>query len=362
MNIAAALSQLDRQPEQQPIFSGKCICIWEDLYKRSKADIAYSAMALGGDIFTYSGKEIAGGVLSSCTRTLEEFAERLGKSVATVRRRLRDLKDYVKKIGQSTYNFKRENLHGSLYLRLPLCVLEWEFKFTFKDRQGKVISTCKRKLNPSEWIVFALLFTRCDNKKKPDRMYEASIQRICDELGGKTSSKTVSKALNALIACGLIDRIEKGVNTFITSTYCVDFTVLRKLEKACRKSKIKKPLPLGKYPTGAEKESYYTKLRAVAAEKAERAQARADMDSEYFNIRQDISTVRGLYLQEYDPLKKSMFLMQLDELEEQVTKRLKYLKIDPQSLYPKYYCYCKKCNDTGTRLLDGKPCGCYKRC
>lgn len=368
MDLSAALGQFNMQPSssaeetaQQPIFSGKCICIWEDLYKRFKGGLAHSAMALGGDIFTYSGKVIKEDLLSSCTRTLEEFAERLGKSVATVRRRLRDLKDYIKKIGQSSYNFERENLEGSLYLRLPLCVLEWEFTFKYKDRTGKIISTCKRKLLPSEWIVLALIFTRCDNKKKSERMYEASIPRIVSELGGKTSSKTVWKAINALIACGLIFRIEKGVNASKTSTYYVDFTMLRKLEKARRKSKNKKPAPLGKYPTTAEQKTYYSELQHIAQEKAELAQARADLDSEYFNIRQDIIKVRDLFLHEWDPRERTLLDKELSELYKLEEERLKYLKIDPQSLYPKYYCYCKKCNDTGEKLSDHLPCDCYRR-
>ena len=361
MNTAAAMAQFNMQPENlsapseeielQPIFSGKCICIWEDLYKRFKGKLAHSAMALGGDIFTYSGKEITQAVSSTCTRTLQEFADRIGKSIATVRRDLRALKDYIKKTGQSSYTFERENLEGTLYLRLPLCILEWEF--TFKDGT-------KRKLLPSEWLVFALIFTRCDNKKKSEQSYEGSIPRICSELGGKTSSKTVWQAINALISCGLIFRPEKAVNASRATTYYVDFTMLRKLEKARRKSKTKKPTPLGKYATGAEREKYYTELQHISQEKAELAQARANLDIKYFNIHEDIIKTRDIYLHETDPSEKAKLELELDELYKLEAERLKYLQIDPQSLSPKYYCFCKKCNDTGWKS-DGKLCGCYRR-
>lgn len=361
MNTATAMAQFNMQPansptyseisEQQPLFSGKCICIWEDLYKRFKGKLAHSAMVLGGDIFTYSGKEITESISSTCTRTLQEFADRIGKSVATVRRGLRELKDYIKKTGQSSYSFEREGLQGTLYLRLPLCILEWEF--TFKDGT-------KRKLLPSEWLVFALIFTRCDNKKKSEQSYEASIPRICSELGGKTSSKTVWLALNALIDCGLIFRPEKAVNASRVTTYYVDFTMLRKLEKTRRKSKIKKPAPLGKYPTSTERERYYTELQHISEEKAELAQARADMDIKYFNIRQDIIKVRDVYLHESDPNEQAALEHELDELQKLEVERLKYLQIDPRSLLPKYYCFCKQCSDTGWRP-DGKLCGCYRR-
>ena len=179
-----------------------------------------SAVAAGGQIYSFTC-DMVNGEQPTCTRTYEGFSRDLGISVSSVGRAVGSLiaGGMVERTGQSEY-ITTLNKAGT-FLRLENWVNTIKIKVT--NKKGEVI---ERRLTLAERLVFSLIFTHCDNGKKGGNKYVASYKEMRAVLG--ISEKTISKAINTLIAAGLVIRAEyeRGVNRTHKSIYHINNRLL----------------------------------------------------------------------------------------------------------------------------------------
>ena len=180
---------------------------------------ALSAVAAGGEVYSFTCDKV-NGEQPTCTRTYGGFSRDLGISVSSVGRAVCSLikGGAIERKGQSEYITTLDK--SGTFLRLE----SWVNTVTIKtNKQGKVT---ERRLKLSERFVFSLIFTHCDTGKGGDNKYSASNAEIGRILG--LNPKTVSNAINTLIAAGLVIRAEyeRGVNSTHKSIYHINKRLL----------------------------------------------------------------------------------------------------------------------------------------
>lgn len=315
-----------------------------------------SAVAAGGEVYSFTCDKV-NGEQPTCTRTYEGFSRDLGISVSSVSRAVGSLikGGVIERKGQSEYITTLDK--SGTFLRLESWVNTITIKVT--NKQGKVL---ERKLKLSERFVFSLIFTHCDTGKGGDNKYSASNKEIGRILG--LSPKTVSNAINTLIASGLVIRAEyeRGVNRTHKSIYHINKRLLSR-NRAVTSSLIGEERQ-AKTPADARAESsdrarWYAQRKQEAEERAERNERKARTDNRFKEAdaglralasKEAFAELRG----EIEKLKQIQ--ARRHELEEQRIKALRRLHLTPDDLRPHYH--CEICNDTGF-TEQGRMCDCY---
>lgn len=317
---------------------------------------ALSAVAAGGEVYSFTCDRV-NGEQPTCTRTYEGFSHDLGISVSSVSRAVGSLikGGDIERKGQSEYITTLDK--SGTFLRLESWVNTIKIKFT--NKQGKVI---ERKLKLSERFVFSLIFTHCDTGKGGDNKYSASNAEIGRILG--LNPKTVSNAINTLIAAGLVIRAEyeRGVNSTHKSTYHINKCLLSRNRSATSPligAKRQFKTPEEARAESIDRERWYAQRRQEAEERAERNERKARTDNRFKVADTELKTLarkeafaelRG----ELEELAKIQARRR--ELEEQRIKALRRMHLTPDDLRPRYHCLA--CNDTGF-TEEGRLCGCY---
>lgn len=315
-----------------------------------------SAVAAGGQIYSFTCDKV-NGEQPTCTRTYKGFSRDLGISVSSVSRAVGSLiaGGMVERTGQSEY-ITTLNKAGT-FLRLENWVNTIKIKVT--NKKGEVI---ERRLTLAERLVFSLIFTHCDTGKGGDNKYCASNAQIGRILG--LNPKTVSKAINTLIAAGLVIRAEyeRGVNRTHKSTYHINKRLLSRNRVATSPligAKRQPKTPEEARAESIDRERWYAQRRQEAEERAERNERKARTDNRF---KAADTELRALASKEaYADLRgdlEELTLLQARrrELEEQRIKALRRLHLTPDDLLPQYH--CQICNDTGF-TKQGRLCGCY---
>ena len=316
-----------------------------------------SAVAAGGEVYSFTCDNV-NGEQPTCTRTYEGFSRDLGISVSSVSRAVGSLirGGAIERKGRSEYITTLDK--SGTFLRLESWVNTITIKFT--NKQGKVI---ERKLKLSERFVFSLIFTHCDTGKGGDNKYSASNAEIGRILG--LNPKTVSNAINTLIAAGLVIRAEyeRGVNSAHKSIYHINKWLLSRNRAATSPLIGAKRQPKTSEEARAEsidRERRYAQRRQKAEERAERNERKARTDNRF---KAADTELRALAMKEAfaelagDLAELANMQARRRELEQQRIKALRKMHLTPDDLRPQYH--CPVCNDTGF-TEQGKLCGCYE--
>lgn len=325
-------------------------------HAKSAQHYTLSAVAAGGQIYSFTCDKV-NGEQPTCTRTYEAFSRDLGISVSSVGRAVGSLiaGGMVERTGQSEY-ITTLNKAGT-FLRLENWVNT--IKIKVNNKKGEVI---ERRLTLAERLVFSLIFTHCDNGKKGGNKYVASYKEMRAVLG--ISEKTISKAINTLIAAGLVIRAEyeRGVNRTHKSIYHINNRLLSR-NRAATSSLIggerQAKTPAEAKAEGSERARWYAQRKQEAEERAERNERKARTDNRFKAADTELRTLASK--EAYADLRgdlEELTLLQARrrELEEQRIKALRRLHLTPDDLLPQYH--CQICNDTGF-TKQGRLCGCY---
>lgn len=316
-----------------------------------------TAVAAGGEVYSFTCDKL-NGEQPTCTRTYEGFSRDLGISVSSVGRAVGSLIEggAIERKGQSEYITKLDR--SGTFLRLENWVNTIVIKFT--NKEGEVT---ERRLTMSERFVFSFIFTHCDTGKGGDNKYCASNAQIGRILG--LNPKTVSKAINTLIAAGLVIRAEyeRGVNRTHKSIYHIPNKLLSRnrgeaspIGGAKRQSKT----PEEARAESIDRERWYSQRRLEAEERAERNERKARTDNRF---KAADTELRALAMKEAfaelsgDLTELAKIQSRRRELEGQRIKALRRLHLTPDDLRPHYH--CPICSDTGF-TEQGKLCGCYE--
>lgn len=316
-----------------------------------------SALFIAAEINSFSGRQMSYGI-SECRRTYEKFKRDLGLSISTVYRNVKKLTscELVKRPSQSGYIYQADN--SLTFLRVEAYILKTEFKLRpIADRQ---LPPILRRLTPTESLVFAYFYTRCNDKKRSSEITR-SISEIASELGiGKKSAWT---AINNLKEAKFIYRSERGVNTHQKSVYGVSAAFKNRLKaykKEIAKSRQKADKAAAQATQAREREQWLEENRQAAIARAERNERlmAADpefkvADCEWRGIQIDIAFAEVRNAPNLPEL-----MRRADELQGIRQVRLIAHRLTDIDLSPQYH--CKKCEDTGFDS-GGKLCDCYER-
>ena len=313
-----------------------------------------SSISVGAEILSFTDKEKD----MTCSRTYSGFAADLGISESSVHRGLKELTaaGVIKRRSQSEYIAAEEPQDGSTYLRLEKWTANIIVKVKKKKGGNEYIS--ERPLTLSERLVFALIFTRCDNKKKGTNKYTASYRDMGAILG--LSERTVSNAVNVLIYNGLITRSAKGV----TRKYKNIFNVNNKLLTRNRDTEAADADDDGgeekaQTQTKPSRERWYAERKQAAEERAERNERKARSDNRFKAADTELRTLasKEAFAEVRGNLTElTRIQTKRRELEAERIKALRRLNLTPKDLEPQYHCTI--CSDTGY-TPQGRLCGCY---
>ena len=314
-----------------------------------------TAVAAGGEVYSFTCDKV-NGEQPTCTRTYEGFSRDLGISVSSVGRAVGSLIEggAIERTGQSEYITTLDK-HGT-FLRLENWVNTVKIKFT--DGQGKVI---ERRLTLAERLTFSLIFTHCDTGKGGGNKYCAGNAEIGRILG--LNPKTVSKAVNTLIAAGLLIRAEyeRGVNAGHKSIYHIPNKLLSRSrgEASPIGGEKRSKTPAEAKTEGADRARWYARRKQEAEDRAERNERKARTDNRFKAVDTELT---ALAMKEAfaelagDLAGLTKIQARRRELEQQRIKALRRLHLTPDDLRPHYH--CPICRDTGF-TEQGKLCGCY---
>lgn len=315
-----------------------------------------SAVAAGGEVYSFTCDKV-NGEQPTCTRTYKGFSRDLGISVSSVSRAVGSLikGGAIERKGQSEYITTLDK--SGTFLRLESWVNTITIKFT--NKQGKVV---ERKLRLSERFVFSLIFTHCDTGKGGDNKYSASNAEIGRILG--LNPKTVSNAINTLIAAGLVIRAEyeRGVNSTHKSTYHINKRLLSRNRVAASSpigAKRQPKTPEEARAESIDRERWYAQRRQEAEERAERNERKARTDNRFKAADRELRSLamKEAFAELAGELEElAKIQSRRRELEQQRIKALRRLHLTPDDLRPQYH--CPACNDTGF-TEEGRLCGCY---
>lgn len=320
----------------------------------------FAVMAKAG--FAALGKAVFGRIFGECSwkktceETYPEIAKALNCSRSSVAR-------WVKKLGEK-----------GLIERLSGTRSEYKTDETARDADGFIITPSffyttvftfksgSRNLHQNEIDVASYVLSWSLNAKTSG--YKGSIGNIARTLG--ISTTTASEALDALIETGLIKR-EKTSDTLNGAEifkYTADKDLVAAVRKAFRKKARAEKLPesVRQINEKAERESYYSKLRAEAEREAEKRSRALRLDGKYasaFRERRKLDVAKG---KETDAERLREIEGRRESLRDVIVKRARVFGIAETELseigevLPRYK--CQKCSDTGTKP-DGTYCDCY---
>lgn len=315
-----------------------------------------SEHAISAEIHTFSRGEG-----KRCNLSYAHFAEKLGLSVATVARAISALKEDGRieqdkaRYTCASYKYVKD-VDDSMFIRTDRYLYTTEFVVPGE--------ASPRRLKRSEIIVFGLISTHCNNRKKSKQEFNASSRSIANQLG--MSKETVRSAISVLMRAGLLyrDPSERGVNGHKKSIYHINAKLIRsvKRSKKAKKTAIVLPHPVIEADERAERERYYALRRdkaernaierreyalkhAVNFKKLENALGKMEFSLARAEIKEDFKTLSELKATKI-------------RLKEEFSQALAAIDMKESDLHPVYE--CSKCNDSGFDV-NGRACDCYRR-
>ncbi len=212
-----------------------------------------------------------------------------------------------------------------------------------------------RYLKQSEIEVLCYLYSRTEEGKICFKATDRYISR-----GLQCSATTIGKALDALVAIGLVTVVgRKARNGHTRTTYTLNDNLLRNKRNAVLRPRSKgKSAAVKAADAQSEREWYYAEARARAERRAAFMNEEARADERYANAETEIRTLEP-------KLAKAIFqnLPERDEIYKRLkhakmirAERLAVLGLTEEDLLPRWK--CGACSDTGY-LPNGRPCGCY---
>lgn len=259
----------------------------------------------------------------------------------------------IAKPNRSSYTFKKSEVSKKYFLRLPLLFLTSVFRI-----KGEF----PRTLTIAEGFVLSFFYTRCKNKKNPDKTVTASIPEIARYL--KLSERTVWSAISVLLRADLIHRAadEKGVNGDKKSTYHLNEYLLRlKSSQKKTQGQAVSNSSVVAADERAERERYYAVRRQEAETAAERAREGFEKDHpEYVEISRELGTLEreSAKAEVFAPATLPEMIKRVRAKRKEKAAFLRRFGLTEQAFQAQYQ--CPVCSDTGFRP-DGVACDCYKR-
>lgn len=294
----------------------------------------------------------------TCEGTYNELAERMNCSRATVARSMKRLNDggMIERVEgkRSEYTTSKSKKEG--YVLTP----DFFYTMTPTFKSGET-----RKLRPTEIDVLSFVLSWTLNNTM--KGYVGSVGNMARTLGMR-STTTATEAIEALVRCELIFRnnTKHTINGQDIYKYVANSELVLAMRKAFAKNKDDvdfTPKAIKDLNALAERDRFYSKLRAKAEKEAEQKQHRLFVDSEYalaYRERRDLDlsvakTDNGAKVEEIERRRVALW--------NKMITRAHVLGVPAEDLTPtgnvapKYR--CDKCNDTGDRISDGIACDCY---
>lgn len=320
----------------------------------------FAAMAKSG--FAALGKAVFGRIFGECSwkqtceETYPEIAKALNCSRSSVAR-------WVKMLNKK-----------GLIKRLDGTRSEYKTDETAKDADGFIITPSffyttvfsfgngARHLRQNEVDVASYILSWSLNPKT--KGYKGSIGNIARTIG--ISTTTASEALDALAETSLIKREETAdsINGAAIFKYTADKDLVFAVRKAFRKNSKEEKIPenVRQINEKAERESYYSRIRAEAEQEARKRSRPLRLDGEYTRAFRERRKLDIAANRESDGEKIREIEKRREILWNTLTARARAFGISDEELseigevLPKYK--CRKCSDTGTKA-DGTYCDCY---
>ena len=315
-----------------------------------------SEQAISAEIHTFSRGEG-----KRCNLSYADFAKKLGLSLATVARSIAALKEDggieqdKSRYACASYKYKKE-VDDSTYIRTDLYLYTTEFAIPGE--------ASPRRLKRSEILVFGLISTHCNNRKKDKEEFSASARSIASQLG--MSKETVKNAISVLLRAGLLyrDPSERGVNGHKTSKYHINAKLIRKMKRAqkAQKPATTAPRHVIEADQRAERERFYALRRDKAERKAIACREYALKHAVNFKYLEnelgkiEYSLARAELKEDFKTL--SELQTKKIRLKDEFSKVLATIGMKESDLHPVYA--CSKCSDTGFDT-HGRACDCYSR-
>lgn len=311
------------------------------------------------DVFSFTGEEL------TCMRTYKSFQNGCGVSRSTVSRALRRGKDskFIATDKEKGYIFIDGSITGELFLKIEKWVHTEEFQ----------IRKVRRRLTKSERLVYARIFTSCNNEKRTTKYCVYSNSELAVELS--LSEKTVQRAIWTLLRAGLIYRPQqdKGVNGYIKSTYTLNNKLIRELRKKTDKNSKTEPSEAvqtskpaeykSRTEDGRERRAAIERIYAQRRHKAEQAAddnlARARRYKPFIEAEKTLNrlSVDIAFAELREPEKVLKLNIDMQRARRERNAAMRALGLTEEDLKPQYA--CRLCNDTGFKLSNGRVCKCF---
>lgn len=197
-----------------------------------KRRYTFGTIVVGALFSAFSGQVQEDKSISDCTRRKTKVSDETGASISTVYRAIKELEDAgalsLVEGKENTYIFN--HTPDEEFIRIDKSLLTQQFNI-YDEKTKRVIE--RRYLTFAEVIVASLIITRCDNRNRGEKTFEATNKDIADEL--VMASSTVESAIQILKAAKIIVRKSKdvGKNRFKKSKYSIN----RKFRRVIKESK-----------------------------------------------------------------------------------------------------------------------------
>lgn len=309
------------------------------------------------------------------------LCEKTGLSRSTLSRTVKSLIEKkeisIERKGQACtqYTYERELPKNAAHIRLEYAFCTCEFKITEKI-DGKFVKHFRR-LKGIERSVLALIYTHTWDRKRP---FIATHKKIAAMLG--CAEETVCRAISVLTASYLIEhKIERyGKRELQEHHFYVIMRTLRKYgitrrdlreerkaaqeetkqaEEQKKNAFFQKNIDDLNYK--GDRESFYSKRREAAFNKAERYRVKANKDERFKWVACELSRIEIelAKAEVFEPGKLPSIQNRKAMLLKERRAILARLGIEESKLRDETHYKCKKCSDKGF-LPDGTWCDCYK--
>ena len=347
MNIHGSAATTQTEPEgffRQPY----------SLFKATDANgkkFSRAALAVFGTIFSYSNVE--GDPEARCFLSYAGFQRQLNISHATVARALAagSKCGLIARVAEpkKAYRVTLDDAEG--FILSEYYLNHTAFKIRGEEKP--------RFLTKAQIDVYSLIKTHCQNPKNGHK-FKGSVRGIMSTL--HLAKRTVQDAISILLRADLIHREARGINSYERSTFTVNNHLIRSLKHTYKKSL---PRPASKRRPSdedlrTERERFYAQLRQQAQARVDQFQRLLDADSRFRKLDLELRPIaHDKAVAEINGQTKRLEELGRKEksLKVRLARRMTELGISAEDLKPRFR--CSVCHDTGFRIKDGKPCGCF---
>lgn len=335
--------------------AGEVRAMQDGYFKKPYAIHGKYARSRGSFIALINSYDVEG---KDCKMGYQKICELLNISRSTAVRAIKQAEaaGEISRVRNKTYTeYHMKELMNDDFERVEFCLYWLEFE----------INGVKRKLTKSEIDVYSELYTKITDKKNKVKAYYGSAKSLSAIL--KMCTNTVIKSLRALMKAGLVYR-QKALSGHEKSRYTINMDFVRKLERNRRRKAREKEKDAPKsereqivaaLDANAERERYYSRLRAAAERIADDNRRRAFRDTEYKIIDGKLSEAQreAAKAEAFGAGNLPELQASIRELKARKIALLAGMGMSESNLQPQYR--CKKCSDTGF-MPSGRACDCYR--